>query len=319
MTTLYTSNDAATGFDATTAGNTPTSFANVSPAVYVIGTSSLINGHTHSASDTHAANNEWGVISGISAVADMDLLLSFANPGSGNSQSPIVRADSNFNNGYLFAISPSSATAGTVTWFSRISGGFNFINSQGYSGLTSGQPIMARAQSLGTTLRFKIWSIDQQEPAAWAVSFTDVNVTAAGFAAFYNAGVGAPFSDVAVSSLTAASVTVDTPSSKTASASFTMTGTYQTTAPLAMDYAYDGGGSFAALTSFATVAGAGNGTWSGTATAPSSNGLHWITARDHTLTTITSASAAFNVTGASSARVPGRILFNRFLSPGFPS
>jgi hypothetical protein len=233
----------------------------------------------------------------------MDLVYCQKYPSNSAIMSPIVRADAGYNNAYLgaFAIQSGQPTQVALFFFKRVGGAYSLLANPTISIASSSANLMIRMQCLGSTIRAKVWSEGSPEPAGWGVSATDGSVTAAGFAGFYNAenngaanGTVISVCDVALSSLAAAYVTVDTPSNQTAGAGFTLIGTYGGSTPSAMDVSFDGGTTWTALTSFS----ASSNAWSGGATAPSSNGLYYALVRDHNTTVHTNPSAAFSVTGA---------------------
>ena len=73
MTIYYTSNDASAGFDATTAGNQATSFANII-GTWLVGTTLPTSGHTHTYGSTSKADGDIALATGVTAVADMEVL-----------------------------------------------------------------------------------------------------------------------------------------------------------------------------------------------------------------------------------------------------
>lgn len=302
MTTYYTSNDLLVGFDATSAGSVPAGWTAVSGS-WSVGTTNTVNGHAHSFACTSAQDGQVALCSGIAAAADMDLVYCQKYPSNSAIMSPIVRADAGYNNCYLgaFAIQSGQPTQVVLNFFKRVGGAYSLLTNPIASIASSSANLMIRMQCLGSTIRAKVWSEGSPEPAGWSVSASDGSVTAAGFAGFYNAENGGPANgtvisvcDVALSSVAANYVTVNTPSNQTAGAGFPLTGTYGGSAPGAIDVSFDGGSTWAALTSFSSSSNA----WSGGATAPSSNGLYYALVRDHNTTVNTNPSGAFSVTGA---------------------
>jgi len=298
MATLYTSNDPSVGFDAAGTGGLPANWTAVTGS-WSVGTTNLINGHAHSFACTTAQDGQVALLTGIAAVADMDVVFCQKYPTNNAIMGAVVRADgASYNNGYLAVFGSTTAYL-----FKRVGGSYSALTSGGFS-LPGGSPnIMVRLQCVGTTVRVRLWSETAPEPTTWLLTASDGSVTAAGYAGLYNAensgaanGTVVSLADFTLSSTAASFVTADTPANQAANAGFTLTGTYGGTAPTAMDVSFNGGASWAALTSFAT----GSNTWSGGATAPGGNGLYYALVRDHNSTGNTAASATFSVTGGAS-------------------
>jgi hypothetical protein len=300
MTTLYTSNDLSTGLDAT--GTLPTGFFQGS-GTWGVSTTNLLNGHTKSLQCTSAQDGQFAVFAGATASTDMDYQFTQKYNGVGTALGAIVRSDSTFTNGYLVLVVSTSSTAGSLFWFKKVAGTITGIaGTQAYT-IGANTAFNLRVQIIGTTLRAKIWPSGSSEPAAFTGSVTDSSVSTGSYAGFYAAqnsgtsnGTVNAATDIVVSNGFTNSVTVDQPATQTAGASFTVTGTYQGTAPTAMDYIFNAGtfGTATAFTSFTASA----GTWSGTATAPGTAGETFITVQDHNNATHTASSAAFTLTAA---------------------
>ena len=91
-------------------------------------------------------------------------------------------------------------------------------------------------------------------------------------------------------------ITVATPSGWTAGGSGTISGYYTGAVPTGVNYAYDGGNTYAAASAFT----ASGGSWSGTATYPAA-GTHAITVQEANATGVTVTSASFNVAASGNA------------------
>ncbi len=294
MTLLYTSNDAANGFDALATGAIATGWT-AKIGTWQVGATHPQNGHAHSFVSTSAADGDVVLLTGIAAVADVDVVLCAYQNTNGSAPGLIVRGDGAWQNGYVLVLN-QAGTGWSCDIFKRVSGSYTQLTHlPPIPNTTPGQPLMVRFQALGTTLRARGWTTDQTEPTSWATSITDSSVTAAGSVGVYDChhagsanGTLAPFTDFIVSSLAANAVTINPPPAVAAGGTMLLSGTCAGTAPAAMDVAFDGGG-FVALSGFS----ASGNIWSGSATAPGTAGLHTATVCDHTTTTVTASSSAF--------------------------
>ncbi len=307
MTTLYTSNDSAVGFDVTGAGSLPADWAQMA-GTWQAGTVNPQYGHAHSFGSTTQVDGDVAIVNGIATAGDMDVVFDQRINGNGSGGSHfqsvgvVVRCDSGYQNCYTVIASSSGQSSVNLLLFKRVSGSYSLLNQAAISGvpLTVGHTLRVRGQCLGTTIRAKAWDATAgTEPAAWTVSTTDSSVSAAGYAGLYygldaGSAVAMGVDDVVVSSLVSNYVTVDTPAAQPTGASFALTGTYGGTAPSAIDVSFDGGNTWSALTGYS----ASGNTWSGTATAPGSAGLTYALVRDHNNTADTNSSATFTVSAA---------------------
>ena len=312
MSTLYTSNDGAVGFDAASAGSLPANWANKA-GTWQVGTVNPQHGHTHSFGSITQVDGDVALLTGISAVADMDLVFDQRINGTGTGGSRfqsiglIVRCDAGYQNCYTVIGSASAQSSLNLLLFRRVSGSYTLLAQGAVSGvpLTAGHTLRSRLQCLGTTIRAKAWDATSgTEPVAWSVSTTDSGVSAAGYAGLYcglDAGTAAAMGvdDLAVSSLASNFVTVNTPANQSTGGVFVPSGTYGGSAPTAMDVSFDGGTSWSALTGFSAASSA----WSGSATAPVAAGTYYVLVRDHNATTNTNTSATFSVSAVETIGV----------------
>lgn len=78
-------------------------------------------------------------------------------------------------------------TDGSVTAAIYSIGGTGVLGTATVAGLThTGQKLKVRGETSGTTIRMKIWDASVAEPAAWAVSVTNSEISAAGWVGLYS-------------------------------------------------------------------------------------------------------------------------------------
>lgn len=155
-----------------------------------------------------------------------------------------------------------------------------------------------RIQCIGTTVRCRAFALGS-EPTAWMLEFTDSEVSAAGYGGVFNGGGGGPqasLCDVIVNTIGSGDwITVDSLiTTQMIGAAISVTGQYGGYTPTGIDVSFDQGVSWSALTGFS----AATGQYTGSTTLPVANGLFSILVRDTSTNTITSASAAFTISGA---------------------
>lgn len=306
MTTLYLSNDPTTGLDAT--GALPSGFFSSAGSTWGVGTTNLQNGHSKSLQCTSATDGQFCVFAGATASTDMDFFYTQKYNGVGTGLAAILRSDSSFANGYIIMPVFTASNSYSIYWFKKVGGTISGIAGTAGPFSITETSYNVRAAVIGSTLYAKIWPQGASEPTAWTASLSDSSVTTGSYAGFYDMqnsgasnGTVNAVDDIVVSNGFASSVTVNQPATQTASASFTVTGTYQGTAPTAMDYIFNAG-TFGTATAFTGFTASG-GTWSGTATAPSTTGETFITVQDHNNTTHTSSSAAFTVSAGQTITI----------------
>jgi len=129
VTTYYTSNDPTVGFDATTAGTLPGDWANKA-GTWQVGTTNPVGSHARSFASSTDADGDVALVTGISAVADMQVAYTQVLPGgvSGAAQpilAPILRCDAGYNNCYTCVITVASSGHLSYMLFKRVSGGYS--------------------------------------------------------------------------------------------------------------------------------------------------------------------------------------------------
>lgn len=313
MTIYYTSNNGSTGFDVTTSGTLPSSWASKT-GTWQVGTTQLVGSHTRSFGSTTHGDGDAALLTGISAVADMQVSFSQKIPGLTATMAPmlgvLLRMDTGYANGYAILVD-QTGTLGALRFllFKRVGGSFTFLSSSSaIAGITfaSTDTVTLRAQAQGTTISMKLWPTRIAEPAAWQFSATDSAITAAGYCGLYYAldGAGAAsmaVTDVVVSDLPA--VVVATPGTMVAGGAMTVSGTYAGQDPPGLNFQFDSAG-YSAAASPTIAAGA----FSFTATAPAA-GSHTVSVQETNNTAITGTSGSFTTaTGAVTVTTPGGVL-----------
>ena len=306
MTTLYLSNDPTTGLDATSA--IPSGLFQSTGSAWAVSTTNLQDGHQKSLQNTHATDGDFCVFAGATAASnDMEMFFVQKYNGISTALWPILRSDSTFSNGYIALAGFTTTTNIHYQWFKKVAGSITFLSATDVT-VAAASAYCTRAQIIGSTIQIKTWPLGTAEPTNYQLSTTDSSITTGSYCGFYdghnsNASNGTINSavDIVVSTAASSSVSVNQPATQTANASFTVTGTYQGTAPTAMDYIFNAGtfGTATAFTSFS----AASGIWTGTATAPATTGETFITVQDHNNTTHTSSSAAFTVNAGSTITI----------------
>lgn len=285
---LDTSDNISTGFDATAVNSLPTGWVAISGS-WSAQTTNALTGHTHTLANTTHTDGQIALDENPSTTADMDIsYVTTVGATSASNQSGmgvVARADSGFTQAYAFVY---TTTAGLI--FKRTSSTYAQINNTAH-GLTlvAGNIIAVRFQTVGTTIRWKLWRVTSAEPSAWTASITDSSVSAAGYAGVYNQDPGGltatgTFSDYTVSSINSTTTLINiSPTSVTGTLQNTIpvTGIYGGTAPNALNYSIDGGGYVAANTP--TIAG---GNFSFTIPTPA-NGYHAIDVQENNATSTT--------------------------------
>ena len=323
MTTFYTSNDATIGFDALSAGVVPTNWV-AKTGIWQVGTTQPTTGHSHTFGSTTKADGDAALLTGISAVADMDMLYAQKlvwTSGRSPTIGPILRADSANANNYTIVTTGFGAGA-TYYVFKKVSGGYSAISAgavagsaAGITSFANGDTMWLRARIVGNVISVRAWKGGNAEPSTWDVSVTDSSVTAAGYGGFYYALDTAAALSMAVDEVQALSIgvetlAVNTPGTVTAGAAMTVSGTYANGTPAALDYQIDGG-TWVAAASPAIF----GGTFSFSITAPAS-GSHTVGVRDHAVITTAVTSGSFtSATGNSIAiATPGVVLAGRAMT-----
>ena len=306
MTTLYLSNDPATGLDAT--GALPTGFYSSSGSTWATSTTNLEDGHGKSLQCTSATDGQYGVFAGATAASnDMEMFFVQKYNGLGTALSPILRSDGTWNNGYLALINFTSTTVCQISWFKKVGGSLSYIN-QTNATVTAASVYAVRASVVGSNLSCTVWPLGTAQPTSASATLSDGSIATGSYGGFYNGqnsgasnGTINAADDIVIGTAYTSAVAVNQPATQTASTSFTVTGTYTGTAPTAMDYIFNAG-TFGTATAFTGFTASG-GTWSGTATAPSTTGETFITIQDHNNTTHTSSSAAFTVSAGQTITI----------------
>lgn len=316
MTLYYSSNDASTGFDALSTGVLPTLWA-AKTGTWQVGTTQTSLGHSHTFGSTTKGDGDVALLTGITAVADMDILYAqkLVSWGSaGPLVAPVLRSDAANANHYTVVAQGTGTTA--VPWiFKKLGGSYSLIANTGLLGSAAGSSTWAigdimwiRAQAQGSTIRIRAWKNGASEPAGWDATVTDTSITAAGYPGLYYSanGVSLPamaVDELTVSSIAAETLTVSTPASTTAGASLAISGTYSGGTPAALDYQIDGGTWIAATSP--TISG---GSYSFSITAPAA-GSHTIGVRDHALTATAVTSGSFTTTTGAAITIatPGPV------------
>ncbi len=314
MTTYYTSNDPTIGFDATTAGTLPGNWANKA-GTWLVGTTNPVGSHTRSFISNTGLDGDVALVTGVAAVADMQVAYTQVLPGGVGSSaqpimSPVLRCDSSYNTCYTCVIGVASTGHINYSLYRRVGGAYAAVGTGAspQTFATSGSiTLNVVAQIVGTSFTIKAWQGGTTMPTSWDWTTTDGAVTAAGYAGVYNAlnaASGARAVDDFLVSDTggaAETILVTTPGTEIPGNSYTYTGTYTGTQPVSLDYQFDAAGWVAAS---ATISG---GAWSFTATAPAA-GTHTLSVRDHVITSISGTSGSFTTSGSSetiSVTTPG--------------
>ena len=322
MTLYYASNDAATGFDALATGALPAGWT-AKTGTWQIGTTQTSLGHSHSFGSTTKGDGDVALLTGIAAMADMDLLYAqkLVSWGSaGPLIAPVLRADAANANHYTVVAQGSGAqgggTAAVPLIFKKVNGAYALLSSTGQLGGAAGSAawvngdiMWIRAQAQGSTIRVRAWKDGASEPSGWDAAVTDSAISAPGIPGLYYSANGAALPAMAITEMQVASIgsetpalTIATPAASAAGASLTITGTY-TGAPLALDYQIDAGTWTAVPTP--TISG---GTYSFTITAPAA-GSHTIGVRDRALTGTAVMSGSFSTTSGAALTIatPGPV------------
>jgi lysophospholipase L1-like esterase len=277
---LYNSDNSTTGFDATTAGSTPTGWANVGAATWQASTTSPLTGHTHTLSNPHLGNGEVALYTGGGTTADTETVYAQTISNNTSSAGAVLRSDASFANGYLAFV---DVNAGQAQIYKKVSGTLSLIasGSLGFT-ISTSDIILIRAQALGTTIQMRAWKRTSAEPTTWQATVTDSSISAAGYTGLYYGGTTADaVSDLAIDTISSSQGFFNLSPVQTSSSPITISGTYYGTAPSGIDYSVDGG-SYSAASS-PTISG---GTFSFTITNPST-GYHAISVRNASATTIT--------------------------------
>jgi hypothetical protein len=317
MTTYYTSNDASIGFDALSTGVVPTNWV-AKTGTWQVGTTQPTTGHTHTFGSTTRVDGDAALLSGISAVADIDLVYAQKLVWTGGHSpaiGPILRADAANANNYTVVMT-GGGTGASYYVFKKVGGSYSAISAgsiagsaAGITSFTNGDTMWIRARILGSTISIRAWKNGNAEPSTWDVSVTDTSVTAAGYAGFYyaldtNATISMAVDEVQALSVGLETLSVTTPGTTTAGAAMTIGGTYVYGTPTALDYQIDGGAWVAATSP--TISG---GNFSFSITAPAV-GSHTVGVRDHAVTTTAVTSGSFTTTAGATIAIttPGTVL-----------
>ena len=315
MTLFYTSDNATTGFDATTAGATPSGWTSTT-GTWVAQASGALSGHVNSFGQTAPATGNGAIYTGGGTVADMEVLYLQTVTVNGTTlvaTGPVLRADAANGTNYTITFGFGS-NIGYIYFFKETSAG-NYTGlqtSQKTLTIANGDTLAARVQIVGSTIQAKLWIAGTAEPTAWDASVTDTSY-GTGYAGLYMGGGGlsgtaVPVSDYVVTEFTAGTttqLTVLSPTPVASGSAMTISGTYAGTAPAGIAYALDGG-------SYTTISGAsiGGGTWSGSITAPAA-GFHTISVQQTNNTTITGAAIVQTTSGETiSVTTPANQLTN---------
>jgi hypothetical protein len=151
MTTLYSSNDSSSGFDATTASAMPTGWAAIS-GTWAAAAAGAVNGHAQALACTSAQDGQVTLLTGVAAVADMDLVLSQKNFGTNPFMGAVVRADGAYNSAYLIVGYGSGST--TLAWllFKRVGGSYSVLTTGSATLASATDPIRTRLRVIGSTI-----------------------------------------------------------------------------------------------------------------------------------------------------------------------
>ena len=291
----------ASAFDSAGIGSLPSGWANAA-GTWQVGTTAPTGTHSHSFGSAGHGDGDVAILTGVSAVADMQLSFSQNIPGLTATAAPMIgallRMDAAYQNGYAILVD-QTGTLGALRFlvFRRSGGGYGFVGSSGpIAGITfaASDTVTLRAQIVGSTISLKLWPTRIAEPAAWQYSVSDGGITAPGYAGLYyaldTAGSAAMgVCDVVLSDPPA--LTVTAPSGAVAGAAMTVSGAYAGQDPSGLNLAFDGG-AYAAVSSPAI----GGGSFSFSTTAPSA-GSHTLAVQEANDSSVT-AGASFAVGGA---------------------
>ena len=209
MTLYYASTDLAAGFDARAAGSLPPGWT--APAgTWQIGTTQTGLGHSHSFGATSRADGDVALLTGMAAVADMDVLMAQKLTGWGSAApliGPVLRADAANANHYAIVAQGSGSSA--APWiFRKTAGTYSLLSNTGLFGSaagttawTNGDIMWLRARVQGGTIRLRAWKAGNPEPAGWDATATDSTLTAPGIAGLYYATNGTAQPAMAISEI----------------------------------------------------------------------------------------------------------------------
>ena len=316
MTIYYTSNDGATGFDATSVGVLPAVWAN-KVGTWQVGTTQPAAGHARSLGSVSGADGDVALLGGITARADMQVSLTQKIPGLVASAAPMIgvllRMDTGYNNGYTVLLD-KTGILGSLRFlvFRRVGGGYALIGTSSAIGgiiFAATDTVVLRAQIQGSAISVKLWPTRISEPGTWQYSVTDSTVSAAGYAGLYygldsasSAAMGVD--DVVVSDLPSVSVT--NPGTVTAGAAMVVSGTYAGQDPAGLNYRFDAAGYVAAV-----GPAIGGGAFSFGVTAPAV-GAHTVSVQQSGDTAVTGVSGSFTaVSGSLTVNTPAGALAGR--------
>ncbi len=305
MTIYYTSNDGATGFDATSVGVLPAVWAN-KVGTWQVGTTQPTAGHARSLGSVSQADGDVALLSGITARADMQVSLTQKIPGLVASAAPMIgvllRMDAGYSNGYTILVDKTD-TLGSLRFliFKRAGGGYSLIGvSSAIVGIAfaASDTVVLRAQIQGSAISVKLWPMRISEPGTWQYSLTDSAISAAGYAGLYYgldtaASAAMGVDDLVVSDLPA--ISVANPGTVTAGAAMVVSGTYGGQDPAGLNYRFDAAGYVAA--SGPTI---GGGAFSFGVPAPAV-GTHTVSVQESSDTAVTAVSGAFTAVSSSLA------------------
>ncbi|MCW3476555.1 GDSL-type esterase/lipase family protein [Limobrevibacterium gyesilva] len=193
MTIYYSSNDAAGGFDAAAVGGMPAGWA-AKVGSWAVGTALPVGAHTQSFGATSQNDGDVALLTGIAAVADLQVTASQRLAALAANHVPaigvVLRSDASYQNCYTIVLG-NNGTLGELQLllFRRVGGSYALLTMVAASGVTfqASDTVMLRAQCQGSTISAKVWPSRLPEPAGWQVSVSDTAVSAAGHAGLYYA------------------------------------------------------------------------------------------------------------------------------------
>ncbi|MCX7382488.1 MAG: SGNH/GDSL hydrolase family protein [Alphaproteobacteria bacterium] len=319
MTIYYASN-----FDSAATGSLPAGWAN-GAGTWQVGTVAPTGAHTNSFGSVGHVDGDVALLSGVAAVADMQLSFTQKIPGLTATAAPMVgallRMDAAYANGYAILVD-QTGTLGALRFlvFRRLGGSFGFVGASGaIAGISfaASDTVTLRAQIAGSTISLKLWPTGIAEPAAWQYSVSDASITAPGHAGLYYALDTAGSATMAVCDVVLSdlpSLAVTPPSGVVAGAAMVVSGTYAGQDPAGLNVAFDGG-AYAAAASPAI----GGGAFSFSVTSPAS-GAHTVSVQEAGDASVVGTASFTASSGAISVTTPaGAIAGQAMIVSGFYS
>lgn len=167
MTVVYSNT-----FESETTGALPANWANVSPAVAQVTTTSPVKG-SKSLGQASTVDGNVAMYSGNSSLTDQDVSLVTAVAAvvasNASTAQPVVRGSSDGQNHYVVV-----AQVTNLVIYKRVSGSYTAIATVAHGlTITTGTVLWLRLQATGTTIRARVWIDGNTEPTGWTASATD--------------------------------------------------------------------------------------------------------------------------------------------------